>query len=202
MNKMRVKKGLGNIVANVIRQMALVGINSLRPIAITVGQNSNVISAGENVVEDMIQICSNLNSLHYEVLGNLDFDSIIIFHTKINNGVLKSSDLKDDKFHAVSDTDRELLHVLNGHVDVTIYFRYTSNVCTKDDNILCLENNGIDTSTLVVTNSRHSDVLNFAYKIKTDDFFDTIEFDIKTPFKDLDVLTLSIKNLKENLNLK
>lgn len=200
-NYLKVDKGYGNIIANVLRQMALVSINSLRPIAVSVGQNSNVISAGENVVEDMIQICSNLSALHYQPKGDLHKDQIVVFSTKVT-GVLKASDLNTGEFNTVYSEDKELLHVLNGSVDVTIYFRYTSNVCSKDDNILCLEMQSINTNNLVVTNSRHSDISKFAYKITTDDIFDVIDFDIQTPFEDLDVLRLSIENLKKNLNLK
>ena len=54
-----VRKGLGSILGNLTRQMLLTQWPSVRPIGYAVGDKSTVISAGSNVVEDMVEFSSS-----------------------------------------------------------------------------------------------------------------------------------------------
>ena len=176
----KVKKGCAKITANAVRQIALTSLDSLRPVAIKVGNHCDVISAGDSVLEDMVQITTNLNSLNFV---NKSSGEIIEFRTVVN-GTLKASDLKGNSFETIlpEGKDVEILHVLNDEVEVVVYFRNTCGVCTKDDNLYALAKSGVDTDKLVVVNSRHTDISKFSYTIldDTDDLTDAIDFQIES----------------------
>ena len=176
----KVRKGCAGIIANAVRQIALSSLKSLRPIAIKVGNECNVISAGSSVLEDMIQISSNLNSLGYKCKSD---GEIFTFRTVVT-GTLKASEIKSDDFEVVlpDGKDVDILHVLNDNVEVVIYFRNASGVGSKDDNLYALAKTDIPTDKLVVTNSRHTDITNFSYTISedTDDLTDAIDFEIES----------------------
>lgn len=176
----RIRKGCAGIVANVIRQIALTELKSLRPIAIRVGNESNVISAGNSVLEDMLQICSSLNVLGYTSNSSAE---ILEFRTVVT-GTLMASQLQSDEFSVVlpDGRDVEIMHVLNDSVEVVIYFKNCNGVCTKDDNIYTLTKEGFNTDKLVVVNSRHTDITNFSYSISddTDNATDLVDFSIES----------------------
>lgn len=177
-----VRKGCATVIANVVRQIALTQIKSLRPIAIKINF-ANVISAGDSVLEDMIQICSNLNSLHYINTSGTDF---VKFSCNISS-VLKASDLRNADLEVAlnKSINSELIHVLNDNIPVTIYFRYANGVATRDDNVFFLEQNNVDTSDLVVINSRHTDIINFSYTItELDRYNDLINFSVESNISD------------------
>lgn len=177
-----VRKGCATVIANVVRQIALTQIKSLRPIAIKINF-ANVISAGDSVLEDMIQICSNLNSLHYINTSGTDF---VKFSCNVSS-VLKASDLRNADLEVAlnKSINSELIHVLNDNIPVTIYFRYANGVATRDDNVFFLEQNNVDTSDLVVINSRHTDIINFSYTItELDRYNDLINFSVESNISD------------------
>ena len=200
--ELTVRKGCAGIIANVVRQIALTQIKSLRPIAIKINF-ANVISAGDSVLEDMIQICSNLNSLHYVNTSGTDF---VEFSCNVSN-VLKASDLHNTHLDVAlnKSTNRELMHVLNDNVPVTIYFRYDNGVISRDDNVFFLEQNKVDTSDLVVVNSRHTDIINFSYTItELDRDNDLINFFVESGISDEqefldDIVTQSINIIHDIL---
>lgn len=180
--ELMVRKGCATVIANVVRQIALTQIKSLRPIAIKINF-ANVISAGDSVLEDMIQICSNLNSLHYINTRGTDF---VKFSCNVSS-VLKASDLRNADLEVAlnKSINSELIHVLNDNIPVTIYFRYANGVATRDDNVFFLEQNNVDTSDLVVINSRHTDIINFSYTItELDRDNDLINFSVESSISD------------------
>ena len=201
----KVKKGCANIIANAVRQIALSSLKSLRPVAIKVGNECNVISAGNSVLEDMIQISSNLNSLGYKCKGD---GEIFVFRTVVT-GTLKASEIKTDDFEVVlpDGEDVDILHVLNDNVEVVIYFRNTSGVGTKDDNLYALAKASVPTDKLVVINSRHTDITKFSYTISedTDDLTDAIDFQIESKISNTlenqeEILKSSAKIINEILS--
>ena len=169
----KVRKGCANVIANAVRQIALTSLDSLRPVAIRVGNHCDVISAGDSVLEDMVQIITNLNSLNFV---SKSAGEIVEFRTVVKE-TLKASDLKGNSFEAVlpGEKDVEILHVLNDEIEVVVYFRNTCGVGTKDDNLYAL-------AKLVVVNSRHTDISKFAYTISedTDELTDVIDFQIES----------------------
>ena len=176
----KVRKGCANVIANAVRQIALTSLDSLRPVAIRVGNHCDVISAGDSVLEDMVQIITNLNSLNFV---SKSAGEIVEFRTVVKE-TLKASDLKGNSFEAVlpGEKDVEILHVLNDEIEVVVYFRNTCGVGTKDDNLYALAKAGVDTDKLVVVNSRHTDISKFAYTISedTDELTDVIDFQIES----------------------
>ena len=176
----KVRKGCANVIANAVRQIALTSLDSLRPVAIRVGNHCDVISAGDSVLEDMVQIITNLNSLNFV---SKSAGEIVEFRTVVKE-TLKASDLKGKSFEAVlpGEKDVEILHVLNDEIEVVVYFRNTCGVGTKDDNLYALAKAGVDTDKLVVVNSRHTDISKFAYTISedTDELTDVIDFQIES----------------------
>ena len=90
----KVRKGCASIIANAVRQIALTSLDSLRPVAIRVGNHCDVISAGDSVLEDMVQITTNLNSLSFV---SKSAGEIVEFRTVVK-GTLKASDLKGNYF--------------------------------------------------------------------------------------------------------
>lgn len=202
--KKKVRKGCAGIIANVLRQITLTGLKSLRPIAVKVGNDSDVISAGSSVLEDMITICSNLNTLGY--VCNSDKD-VIEFRTVVT-GTLMASQLQSDDFSIVlpNGRDIELMHVLNDSVELVIYLKNACGTCSKDANVYTLASAGFNTDKLVVLNSRHTDIINFAYSIldDTDDSTDLIDFEIESRISNnIDfqesILNDSVEILKEIL---
>lgn len=122
----KVRKGCANVIANAVRQIALTSLDSLRPVAIRVGNHCDVISAGDSVLEDMVQIITNLNSLNFV---SKSAGEIVEFRTVVKE-TLKASDLKGNSFEAVlpGEKDVEILHVLNDEIEVVVYFRNTCGV--------------------------------------------------------------------------
>ena len=160
----KVRKGCANIIANAVRQIALTSLDSLRPVAIRVGNHCDVISAGDSVLEDMVQITTNLNSLSFV---SKSAGEIVEFRTVVK-GTLKASDLKGNSFETIlpGGKDVEILHVLNDEIEVVVYFRNTCGVGTKDDNLYALAKAGVDTDKLVVVNSRHNPSLFVCWYIR------------------------------------
>ena len=169
----KVRKGCASIIANAVRQIALTSLDSLRPVAIRVGNHCDVISAGDSVLEDMVQITTNLNSLSFV---SKSAGEIVEFRTVVK-GTLKASDLKGNSFETIlpGGKDVEILHVLNDEIEVVVYFRNTCGVGTKDDNLYALAKAGVDT-----------DISKFAYTISedTDELTDVIDFQIESKISD------------------
>lgn len=175
MIKCKVPKGSANIIANSIRQISLTQMKTLRPVAVAVGNNSNVVFAGDGVLEDMMQVCSNLCELSYARKTERE----LVEFRMIFDGVLKSSDLQNSDFNAIG-SEKELIHGIGGGIEIVVYFRYSCGAKTKEDNVYFLKKNGIAVDSLVVLNSRHSDVLNFSYTIgELDDCWDLIDFKVE-----------------------
>lgn len=197
--KRKVRKGCGGIVANAIRQIALTELNCLRPIAVKVGNDSNVISAGPHVLEDMIQVCSNLNALGYVCNNEKE---VIEFRTVVT-GTLMASELKSDEFSVVlpNGQDLELMHVLNDSIELIVYFKNSHGVCGKDDNVYSLTQAGYDTDKLVVINSRHTDVENFSYVISDDTDVDTDSIDFSISSRISDKLDFEEKVLEDSIQI-
>jgi hypothetical protein len=53
------------VLINFIRNIALTKLPALRPIAISLGENTNILTAGKSIVQDMIQITSIIESAYY-----------------------------------------------------------------------------------------------------------------------------------------
>lgn len=161
-----VAKGSGTVIGNVLRQIALTQLEAVSVIAYAVGDNSTVISPGNNsILEDMIEFGNNLTSYVYEIDAewkkvSVTFSDILTIQHLENEGVSVKNP---------NSLSGELLHVLDGTVTVTVYFRKSHNVSYVEDNKYFLESKGVDLSHISVINSRYKRINNFTYSVSPHD---------------------------------
>lgn len=149
--------GMGMTLGNVLRKVALTQLDSWRPVAFSVGTNSNVITAGDNVVEDMVEFASSLSKMHFTV----DTDKpayVLTFDTSC----LKVSDFETDKVHVFSNDDREILHTVSGTTTVTVFLRNGKGSYSAKENEKFLKDSpdtaGLCNNAVEYLNSRHCDI--------------------------------------------
>lgn len=170
--KFRTAKGCGRIVVNAIRQMIYAQRCTLRPIAIKVGTSSNVVSAGDLIVEDMIKITADLSELRYEFDSPRKHENMLIRCDYECHGSLKVSDLQKDNVKVLdSDSlDEELIHSTDGDIfTVSIYFRNAPGVYTHQENRAYLEEQSEEQSVISsyeVLSTRHTDVLSVTSEVE------------------------------------
>ena len=151
----KVPRGQGLYIINALRQMIYTQRCVLRPIAFSVG-NSNVLSAGNTVVEDMISFSTVCDS------------------------VLRTSDLVTESIDVLDlADDKEILHTIrtdgnaNASVPVTIFYRMGCGMYTAEENLYFLKNAKGDDAHFIDNpdkytyfSSRHVDVDKFTYSIE------------------------------------
>ena len=175
--KFAVERGSGRFLVNAIRQMVYTKRYVLRPIAFRVGVSSNVLSAGDTIVEDMIKFSADLSNLHFQYTGVGNQTDKIIRCDCICRGVLCARELQQNGIKIVGseELDRDLLHAVNGNASgnefsVTILFRNACGAFTHEQNKYAIANNfsGItegELDSFVVLTSRHSDVISVTTEI-------------------------------------
>ena len=65
--KILVERGWGEIFANFTRQALLTKLDVWRPVAFAIGASSNIVTAGDNVIEDSVELASKLSSYHFDI---------------------------------------------------------------------------------------------------------------------------------------
>lgn len=193
------KKGSAYYLANVLRQTALTRRNVLRPIACQISGNSNVLSCGELILEDMIEVQSLLASLSFYP-ENILKEGDILEIEYICSGEFRIGDLNQNGILTVLNNDRydeALLHtvpsdgentsIIYSKVPFKVYFRFASGNSTADANEYYLfnyldqRNANINRDSIVFTNSRHNDITAFAYEVdETGLDYDTVKFRIQS----------------------
>lgn len=162
----RVKRGYGEMLINVLRQVALMKLPVWRPIAFSIVGRSNVLDAGSDVIEDMVTVGSALASACYHVESDKD-----IFVAEYQVGkVFSLSDLEKGPVHVMVGQDKEFIHCFTP-VTFRVFFRRACGGVTREQNVGFLESAGYLGADVVVVNSRHSDVFSFSFhKIDSVDF--------------------------------
>ena len=201
--KIEFKKGYAETVCNALRQAAYCQRKVLRPIAVKVGDSSNVLAMGPLVLEDSIEFTSNLISFDFKTNREFKEDEIIEV-TTMCSGVVRLRDLINPDISVYNaNLDQELLHFVDGvspvNMSVTVYYRYSSGNATIEDNTYALAtflNKGasmkIDRS-IVLLNSRFNDVKAFGFDINKDDLDkDIVTFNIASK-TDVDAKTILIE---------
>lgn len=159
--KVELNRNIATPYLNLMRSIAMTQIPCIRPIAFSVG-NSNLVTAGNTVMEDMIEFNNNLSSLKYR--GNFSKDLEVV--SLVCNGVLKSSDLEKKGLKVCSDSDSELLHVLNNEIQVTVYFYCGTNTMNTQESKHTLEANGVAANNNIIPmNANFSCIKKFAYSL-------------------------------------
>lgn len=152
-----------NAFINLVRTMMLCRLESVRPIAFSVGTTSDVCNISDNVEEDMSEFISNVSSSCYAIDSGTDLVKLELSVDGTLSFAQESSQLAAQGLKVLNLGVSEVLHSLCS-VPVTIYFRKAAGHFTIDENEEFLEARGVDVSTLVVTNSRHSPVSRFGFK--------------------------------------
>ncbi len=175
----KVPRGQGLYIINALRQMIYTQRCVLRPIAFSVG-NSNVLSAGNTVVEDMISFSTAISKLNYVCKGINEPEGTIIKSTHVCDSVLRTSDLVTESIDVLGlADDKEILHTIrtdgnaNASVPVTIFYRMGCGMYTAEENLYFLKNAKGDDAHFIDNpdkytyfSSRHVDVDKFTYSIE------------------------------------
>lgn len=202
MVRLKIDKDITSLVCNDLRRFTLDRRLALKPIAYQVGENSSLISAGKNVIEDMISFTASLERFHYIRHDKLNRGEIFKVHLTVKD-ILRTTDFEASGITLQansSNVSTELLHLTPGAmpIEVDVYFRVDYGPHTKEENELFLVQEGYDISTLVILTSNHRDIESFSYS--TEQSFSSgnttndVKFNIKAYSNDseLDILKRSI----------
>lgn len=151
--KFKIEKGHGQLIGNFLRQCLLTRIDVWRPIAYTIGNSSNIVTSGDNILEDSSEIANNICRYHYEITSNSD-----IYKITLTTKELKISDINNGSVKVMDADNASIFHALNQEVSVTIYFRKAKGKMSSQQNQAALQREGINPDNIVVFNSRHSNL--------------------------------------------
>ena len=159
-------------MCNLVMQVAMTDIPVIRPIAVRVG-NSNVLSAGDNVIEDTYEFISNLTALHFVDNTPIGTEKAEVFSTTIHcNGALTAKDVcppgvfLSDK----SNPDAEILHTLEKE-EIVIYFLKSTGAMTYQEVVDLLTEQNLYNENVVGINTRFSILDNYTF-VKDESFND------------------------------
>lgn len=192
-------KYVGESVMNAVRQAAMCCIEEVRPIAFKVGLDSNVIAISDFVEEDMTEFISNVCSSSFVASPNSD-DLVEV--TVEANGVLTVKDLCTNSIAVAKFGIVDVLHTMKS-TNVTVWFRRASGAFREKENVQFLEDHRVDTSHLVVINSRHCPVTVF-HQQEVSRSEDSITFSIEirtnSTVTENEVLERAISFVKSEVN--
>lgn len=170
MVKISLAEDNAKVLLNLFRHEALHARQSARPVACSVGDNSNVLSLGNGVVEDMITFINSITAANYKPRTMCADGSLFEVSIRITD-TMTYSDLVTDEIEVYGvDLSTPILHTLGQSVAVTVYFRVDSGCHTEADNNAFLQSHSVyaDKRRLVVIPSRHSDVSNFSWHLTSE----------------------------------
>lgn len=157
------QKGDAQKMCNILRAISMTKRVCLRPVAFNVGGISTVLSASNLVLEDMLEFSASLLTANYVVDSKKDLIAVTI----LVNNALTYADLEQEGITVITkDKNKEILHVMSP-LEVTIYFRNHTGVCSREENtqFLTSKSNGTLDQGIVVLASRFSDIKNFQFSI-------------------------------------
>lgn len=160
------KKGQGNPLGTLLRQLAYNNVQCWRPIGYQLDSRSTSILHTEgDVVQDMVEFAYNLSELQFEPTEDIQGNFIKIEYRV--RGALKTSSMRDGfKLQCLS-SERDILNILNnGELIVIIYFRKSSGVHRVDDNLNFLADKGCNTDAIKVMTSTHSVISAFTMSVE------------------------------------
>ena len=146
-------------VLNVLRQVAITQLEVVRPIGFSVG-NSNLLSAGDSVLEDMVEVSSNLSNLFFEG-AEIPAGKVVPITVQVSSE-LRSSDLASNGI-SVNDPGKELLHVVGYPVTVTVYFYKGTGCFNSEDCIRVLQEANVYNTNIITINARFCKIKSFSF---------------------------------------
>lgn len=170
----KVRAGMGSIVGNFIRQIALTQLPSTKVIGYKVGDYSTVVDTKANVIEDMTEIGNNLCSCQYEM--DTEFKTVIIQ----KSGVISAQDMaaKTDQLKVYGNKD--ILHSTSGDITLVVYLRKSNNYATEEQNREFLLKHHVKLENTVVLTTRFSDLEFVGFTINTAGEFDEVSLFFKS----------------------
>ena len=174
--EIKVEKGFGQLFGNFLRQCLLTRLEVWRPIAFSIGNNSNIVSAGDNILEDAEEICCNLSKYCYEINADSNF-----YKQTLDTKELCINDLDNEKVTVVDADGASIFHALNQQATINIYYRKSKGPCYQNDNRAFLNREGISADNIIIMNTRHS-------------YFDAISINV-LPYTELEeIVKVEAKN--------
>lgn len=153
---LKLNKTYGPALVNLLRQISMTACPVVRPIAFSVGSESNVIDTADSVVEDMTAFIDNVMSVNYYA-AETESREMIEFKATVTTAL--SSD-QFDQSGVISKQNKVVLNAL-APTPVSIIFRKTAGRYTAKQNVEFLREQGINTDKYVVVPSRHCAVETF-----------------------------------------
>lgn len=153
--KFKLNKQYGPSLINLIRQVSMTAIPTVRPIAFSVGAHSNVLDTADSVVEDMTSFIHNVSACEYTAANK---EAKLLTYNGIAAGTLQTNAFSSAG--VISHSDATVLHTLS-NTNVSIIFRNARGNFSAKENIEFLQDNAIDTKHYVVIPSRHCAVDKF-----------------------------------------
>ncbi len=145
-------KQYGQAFVNLIRQVSMASVNVVRPIAFEVGASSSVVDSSNSMVEDMTEFISNVSQFAYIVdKSNEENNKPIVF----NDTVSSTLSTYDFSSAGIKCKDNKVVATMLSAENIKIVFRNSKGKYSARENVEYLQNNGMDTESLVVIPSRH-----------------------------------------------
>lgn len=182
------EKGEAIPLGNLLRKYTLARLTSWRPIAFSLGtENSNILSAGNEIVESMLEFSQKLSELEFECTATGDVAKVEIDFS----GRLMSDDLRSDLVTCKTSGVPLLTSLDSRSIPVTIFLRKELGSSTTNNNLTFLQEKGIvqDDSNIKVMASVHHHVTRFGFTTEQTSF-------------DKENLVLSIGNDFNSVNSK
>ena len=197
------RKGQGEALGNLLRDIAYSYIPCWRPIAYSIDKKvSNILYSEDTILQDMIEFSCNLATLNFKVKQEINTDFVVEHYTFKSH--LTSDDLKKGSvIECISEESVGLLDsVKEEPITITIYYRKAFGVLPVSENISFLRGKGESRKEVKVMSSNHTVLKSFAYKVE-DYSLDEEELEMRISTKSIDekeLLNLSIDTCIKTLS--
>lgn len=156
-------KGLGDVLSNTLRHIAMKKRVTLRPIGFTLNQGTNCI-ATPNCIEDSPSICAALSSLSYGLTESSTVEeNEVFFHDYVieTSHAFKASQLATNEIRIFTQNDFDVLHSINTQVTLRVYYCLCSGNYQSEENLEKIQASFPNHNYIVPFNSKHSNVVSF-----------------------------------------
>ena len=160
------KKGQGNSLGTLMRQIAYNTIPCWRPIGYEIeGKDVSLLHADGTVVQDMVEFAYNLGELQFSEAVEIRDDFIKQKYTF--KRCLNSDSMSKEQKLSCTTPNKDILDILgDSSLTIVIYFRKTSGMQDVEHNVNFLESKGENVDAIKVMASTHSVIKAFTIKVE------------------------------------
>lgn len=160
------KKGQGNSLGTLLRQIAYNTIPCWRPIGYEIdGKDVSILHTDGDVVQDMVEFAYNLSELQFNEAHEIRND--FIKQKYEFKGCLNSSNMSEGQDLICTIPNKDILDVIgNKSLILIVYFRKTAGMKDIDDNVNFLESKGVSVDAIKVMTSTHSVIKAFTMGVE------------------------------------